>query len=157
MKATKIGLHPVDINKPSTSEKIFDAAIQAPPSKKKIATGDKLQASAVCTFSFSSDRAVQCEMSGGAAFPTSSAIAPMEDGEVAAAGGQLFHLFESATPDLIVDTTDSDSDIDIVSLRTGAGQAAEAALVPSHDHTYIDIWNSNNNVEMVTDVSNGEF
>lgn len=159
MKATKIGLHPVDINKPSTSEKIFDAAIQAPPSKKKIATSDKLQASAVCTFSFSSDRAVQCEMSGAAAFPTSSAITPMtamEDGEVAA-GGQLFHLFESATPDLIVDTTDSDSDIDIVSLRSGAGQAAEAALVPSHDHTYIDIWNSNNNVEMVTDVSNGEF
>ncbi|KAG8189051.1 hypothetical protein JTE90_025485 [Oedothorax gibbosus] len=171
MKATKIGIHPVDINKPSTSEKIFDAAIQAPPTKKKITGGEKLQASAVCTFSFSSsDRAVQCEMNAEASFPNPSAmsVAPMiqediaidSEGTTVAAGfvnseNQIFHLFESGTPDLIVDTTDSDSDIDIVSLRTNA-QAAEgvAALVPNHDHTYIDIWNSNNNVEMVTDVTN---
>ncbi|GFT70083.1 e3 ubiquitin-protein ligase Arkadia [Nephila pilipes] len=71
---------------------------------------------------------------------------------------QFIHLFESGTPELIVDTTDSDSDIDIVSLRTNGHQPPEnvTALVPNHDHTYIDIWNSNNNVEMVTDVSNDD-
>ncbi|XP_055946355.1 E3 ubiquitin-protein ligase Arkadia-like isoform X2 [Argiope bruennichi] len=178
MKATKIGIHTVDINKPSTSEKIFDTSIETPRLKKKISNQtleENLQAG-VCTFyaenSSFSDQAVQCEMNSDSNFQNSStmSVAPMIQEEIAidtepsvASGAmgfvnsenQLFHLFESATPELIVDTTDSDSDIDIVSLRTN-GQPPEnvTALVPNHDHTYIDIWNSNNNVEMVTDVSN---
>lgn len=181
MKATKIGIHPVDINKPSTSEKIsFDHTIQTPPSRKKIDTVQKMEdnlQTGVCTFytenSSFSDRAVQCEMSTESNFQTTSAmnVAPMIQEDIAIesepstgngamgyvnSDNQIYHLFESATPDLIVDSTDSDSDIDIVGIRTNA-QAPDAALVANHDHTYIDIWNQNNNVEMVTDVNTGEF
>ncbi|PRD28497.1 UNVERIFIED_CONTAM: hypothetical protein NCL1_32209 [Trichonephila clavipes] len=180
MKATKIGIHSVDINKPSTSEKIFDTTIQTPHLKKKISNQalEKNLQSSVCTFyaenSSFSDQAVQCEMNSNSNFQNSStmSVAPMIQEEIAidtepsvASGAmgfvnsdnQFIHLFESGTPELIVDTTDSDSDIDIVSLRTN-GQPPEnvTALVPNHDHTYIDIWNSNNNVEMVTDVSNDD-
>ncbi|GFQ77804.1 e3 ubiquitin-protein ligase Arkadia [Trichonephila clavata] len=180
MKATKIGIHSVDINKPSTSEKIFDTTIQTPHLKKKISNQalEKNLQSSVCTFyaenSSFSDQAVQCEMNSDSNFQNSStmSVAPMIQEEIAidtepsvASGAmgfvnsdnQFIHLFESGTPELIVDTTDSDSDIDIVSLRTN-GQPPEnvTALVPNHDHTYIDIWNSNNNVEMVTDVSNDD-
>ncbi|XP_015914444.1 E3 ubiquitin-protein ligase arkadia-C isoform X2 [Parasteatoda tepidariorum] len=175
MKATKIGIHTVDINNPSTSEKLFDPSIQTPPSKKKINSvktlEENLQAS-VCTLVYAdnstfSDRAVQCEMNSDSDFQNSSAmsVAPMiqediaidADGTVGSGAmgyvnseNRLF-LFESGTPDLIVDTTDSDSDIDIVSLRTNA-QAQENHT--NHDHTYIDLWHPNNNVDMVTEVSN---
>lgn len=180
MKATKIGIHSVDINKPSTSDKIsFDTTIQTPPRKKIDSVQkmeDNLQAG-VCAFytesSTFSDRAVQCEMNSDSNFQNTGAmnVAPMIQEDIAiesepnngngAIGfvntdNQIYHLFESTTPDLIVDTTDSDSDIDIVGLRTNA-QAQENALVPNHDHTYIDIWGQNNNVEMVTDVNTGKF
>lgn len=181
MKATKIGIHSVDINKPSTSEKIaFDHTIQTPPSRKKIDTVQKMEENlqtGVCAFytenSTFSDRAVQCEMNNESNFQNTSAmnVAPMIQEDIAIesepstgngamgfvnSDNQIYHLFESATPDLIVDTTDSDSDIDIVGIRTNA-QAQENALVPNHDHTYIDIWNQNNNVEMVTDVNTGKL
>lgn len=182
MKATKIGLHSVDINKPSTSDKItFDHPIQTPPSRKKIDSVQKmeenLQTAGVCAFytesSTFSDRAVQCEMNSDSSFQNTSTmnVAPMIQEDIAIesepstgtgamgfvnSDNQIYHLFESTTPDLIVDTTDSDSDIDIVGLRTNT-QAQENALVPNHDHTYIDIWNQNNNVEMVTDVNTGEL
>ncbi|XP_054719013.1 E3 ubiquitin-protein ligase arkadia-C-like [Uloborus diversus] len=177
MKATKVGIHPVEISKPSTSEKIFDPTIQPPPARKKITSVQALEENiqaGVCAFyaenSNFSDRAVQCEMnSSDSNFQNSSAmsVAPMIQEDIAinpeannGNGAMGFvnteneiYLFESPTPDLIVDTTDSDSDIDIVSLRTNA-QAQENALVPNHDHTYIDLWNANDNVEMVTEVSN---
>lgn len=183
MKATKIGIHSVDINKPSTSDKItFDHTIQTPPSKKKIDTVQKMEENlqtGVCAFytttenSTFSDRAVQCEMNSENSFQNASSmnVAPMIQEDIAIeaepspgngamgyvnSDNQIYHLFESATPDLIVDTTDSDSDIDIVGIRTNA-QAQESALVSNHDHTYIDIWNQNNNVEMVTDVNNGKM
>ncbi|KAF8778799.1 E3 ubiquitin-protein ligase RNF165 like protein [Argiope bruennichi] len=70
-------------------------------------------------------KAVQCEMNSDSNFQNSStmSVAPMIQEEIAidtepsvASGAmgfvnsenQLFHLFESATPELIVDTTDSD-------------------------------------------------
>ncbi|GIY21288.1 hypothetical protein CDAR_164811 [Caerostris darwini] len=178
MKATKIGIRSVDLNKPSTSEKIFDATIETPRLNQKInnqALEENLQ-TGVCTFyaenSNFSDQAVQCEMNSDSNFQNTSpmSVAPMIQEEIAIdtepsvpsgamgfvnSDNRLFHLFEPGTPELIVDTTDSDSDIDIVSLRTN-GQPPEnvAALVPNHDHTYIDLWSANNNVEMVTDVSN---
>ncbi|XP_035222221.1 uncharacterized protein LOC118195095 [Stegodyphus dumicola] len=181
MKATKIGIHSVDINKPSTSEKIFDPTLQTPPSKKKISSvqtiEENLQAG-VCTFyaasSSFSDRAVQCEMNSDSNFQNSStmSVAPMIQEDIAidseanngsgamsfvSSENQIYHLFESTTPDLIVDTTDDDSDIDIVSLRTNARASENVnSLVASHDHTYIDIWNPNNNVEMVTAEVNNE-
>lgn len=65
-----------------------------------------------------------------------------------------YSVFEQ-TPDLIVDSTDSDSDIDIVSLRTQRpGHSAQRNMshLPNHDHNYIDLWNSNENEEMMGDV-----